>query len=39
MGGGKPLAREHVADMLRLRQKMGMSMPGDKNLLRINRQS
>ena len=34
MGGEKPLANEYVADMLRLRDKMGMSMPGDKNLLK-----
>jgi len=34
MGGEKPLAQEHVVDMLRLRAKMGMSMPGDKNLLK-----
>lgn len=33
MGGEVPLAQEHVKAMLELREKMGMSLPGDSELL------
>ena len=33
MGGEKPLAKEHVANMLALREKMGMQLPSDAKLL------
>jgi L-fuculose-phosphate aldolase len=33
IGGEKPLAREHIAGMLALREKMGMNLPSDTNLL------
>ena len=33
MGGEKPMPREHIAGMLALREKMGMNLPSDANLL------
>ena len=33
MGGEKPLEREHVAAMLKLRVQMGMNLPSDSSLL------
>ena len=33
MGGEKPLANEHIAGILALREKMGMNLPSDANLL------
>lgn len=33
MGGEIPLAKEHVEEMMKLREEMGMKMPGDTELL------
>jgi hypothetical protein len=34
MGGEKPMPRENISGMLALREKMGMNLPSDANLLK-----